>query len=472
MPAPQGRCGVQVVSDEKEWARPTGRVVTFRLEYPGRWGPGRRWWRGALSCRRNWPLGGVGGTVREGDGFVCEGKNHLMSLKRLAQAVLVLAIVAAVGWSAYTRLGVKKPSGVMLVSGRIEGDEVSLASKVAGRVVRLHVDEGDTVEPNQLVAELDSEEFTAMWEYTKAEVVAAEKQIGQVNAKHAQAMERVKQAEIALALARESTEEQIRLRQAAVAQAEAAIKQARAQYEYAQFALGRLRGVREKAVAAAVELRRARDMNKAAEAQVEAAESAKAQAVAALTLAQSQRKEVSLREADLAAARQMLVEAEQGLAQARAKLDSSMAAERAGRANLNQTKIHAPSAGIVLTRVVEPGEVVDAGGVLYVIVDPNRLYLKGYVQETSFGQLKINQPARVYIDAMPGRPFEARVKRINQQAEFTPKTIETPQQRVKLVFGIELAVENTDRLLKPGLPADGVIRLDPEAPWALPSQLR
>jgi HlyD family secretion protein len=205
---------------------------------------------------------------------------------------------------------------------------------------------------------------------------------------------------------------------------------------------------------------------------LEEAQAQKAEAAAGLALAEAQKKEIALREADVATARQMLIEAERGIEAARAKVDSSNAAERAAKANFNQTRIYSPCAAVVLTRVVEPGEVVDSGGVLYVIVDPNRLYLKGFVQETDFGKIKIGQPARVYIDALPDGPFEARVKRINQQAEFTPKTIETPQQRVKLVFGIELAVTNTEHLLKPGLPADGVIRIDREAPWAPPSRLR
>jgi HlyD family secretion protein len=403
---------------------------------------------------------------------VGNGVGVSMSLKRLAQGILVLAILAAVGWSTYARLTVHRPAGLLLVSGRIEGDEVSLGAKMAGRVIRLYADEGDRVEPNQLVAELDSEEFTAMLDYTRAEAVAAQKQIAQITSKHAQAMERVKQAEIALKLSRETTVQNIKLRQAGVAQADATLKQVRAQLDNAQYELGRLSGLSEKEVAAQVELRRARDLTRGAEAQVEATESARAQAAAGLELAHAQEKEVLLREAELATAKEMVVEAERGIEQARAKLDSSMAAERAARANLNETKIRSPSAGVVLTRVVEPGEVVDSGGVLYVIVNPDRLHLKGYVQELSMGQVKVGQPARVYIDARPDQPFEARVKRINEQAEFTPKTIETTQQRVKLVFGIELAVDNAERFLKPGLPADGVIRLVPEAPWALPSQLR
>jgi len=395
-----------------------------------------------------------------------------MKLKHLVQAVLLLAILAAVVWTAYVRLTEHKPSGLLLVSGRIEGDEIALATKVAGRVVKLHVEEGQVVEPNQLVAELDSDEFTAMWEYTKAEVVAAEKQLEQVYAKHAQALERVKQAEVALALARDTTEQQVKLRRASLDRAEAGVKAARAALDNAQFELGRLSALSEREVAATVELRRARDLHRSAQAQLEGAEGQKAEAAAALALAEAQRKEVPLREAELATARQLVIEAEHGIEAARAKLDSANAAERATRANLNQTRIHSPCEGLVLTRVVEPGEVVDAGGVLYVLVDPNRLYLKGFIQETDLGRVQVGQPAQVYIDAQPDRPFEAHIKKINQQAEFTPKTIETPQQRVKLVFGIELAVTNVDRLLKPGLPADGVIRIDPEAPWVPPNRLR
>ncbi len=395
-----------------------------------------------------------------------------MKLKLLAQAVLVVATLAAVSLTALKRLTTERPEGLLLVSGRIEGDETSLASKVAGRVVKLHVDEGDSVEPNQLVAELDSDEFAAMLDYTKAEVVAAEKQLAQVEAKHAQAQERVKQAEIALKLARQTVEQQIKLRQASLDRAEAGIKAARAQLDNAQYELGRLAALSEKEVAATVELRRARDLTRQAEALHDAAVGQKAEAQAGLALANAQTREIELREAELSSARQMVIEAERGKEAAKAKIDSSMAAERAAKANLGQTKVYAPTAGVVLTRVVELGEVVDAGGVIYVVVDLKRLHLKGFVQELDLARVKVGQAAKVHVDALPDQTFEAKIKRINQQAEFTPKTIETPQQRVKLVFGIELAVTNVDNVLKPGLPADGVIRVNPEAPWAPPSRLR
>jgi len=88
------------------------------------------------------------------------------------------------------------------------------------------------------------------------------------------------------------------------------------------------------------------------------------------------------------------------------------------------------------------------------------------VPEPEIGRVALGQEARVYVDAHPGRPFAARVNRIYQEAEFTPKNVETKEERVKLVFPVELLLtENPGGRLKPGMPADGVIRVEADAPW-------
>lgn len=135
------------------------------------------------------------------------------------------------------------------------------------------------------------------------------------------------------------------------------------------------------------------------------------------------------------------------------------------QADLNETKIYSPADGVILSRPVEVGEVVNPGTVLYVLVDLNKLYVKVYVPEPDIGKIKIGLPARVYIDAYPDKYFNGRVTKIYEQAEFTPKNVETKEERVKLVFGVEVSVENPEGLLKPGMPADVVIKWKDNAPW-------
>ena len=85
--------------------------------------------------------------------------------------------------------------------------------------------------------------------------------------------------------------------------------------------------------------------------------------------------------------------------------------------------------------------------------------------ESEIGKIKLNDPARVRVDAFPQRTFEARVARVDPRAQFTPKDVHMPDERARLVFGVVLAVDNPEAYLKPGMPADAWVRWKPEASW-------
>ena len=136
---------------------------------------------------------------------------------------------------------------------------------------------------------------------------------------------------------------------------------------------------------------------------------------------------------------------------------------------LDEMTVRAPTAGTVLVRTIERGEWVQPGTPLYTLVDLSQLYLKIYVPEPDIGKIVHDQPARVHIDAFPDRFFPARVSKIASEAEFTPKNVETREERVKLVFAVELALdENPGGALKPGMPADAVVRLEDGPDWITP----
>ncbi|MDW7997833.1 MAG: efflux RND transporter periplasmic adaptor subunit [Thermodesulfovibrio sp.] len=165
--------------------------------------------------------------------------------------------------------------------------------------------------------------------------------------------------------------------------------------------------------------------------------------------------------ADIEAANKAIVQAEASYRASEQRLKEA-------QADLKETKIYSTTQGVVLSRPIEVGEVVNPGTVLYVLVDLNRLYVKVYVPEPEIGKLKLGMPARVYIDAYPDRYFNGKITKIYEQAEFTPKNVETKEERVKLVFGVEVSVENPEGLLKPGMPADVVIKWKEDAPWTKP----
>jgi HlyD family secretion protein len=151
------------------------------------------------------------------------------------------------------------------------------------------------------------------------------------------------------------------------------------------------------------------------------------------------------------------------LARQRAQAEAQLAEQRSHVADF---AVRSPIDGRVLTRTVERGERVEAGTPLFTLIDLDRLYVKIYVPEPSIGKVALGQEARVSVDAYPGRAFPARVSRVSQEAEFTPKNVETREERVKLVFAVEVALgENPGGVLKPGMPADAVIRWQPDAPW-------
>jgi HlyD family secretion protein len=172
------------------------------------------------------------------------------------------------------------------------------------------------------------------------------------------------------------------------------------------------------------------------------------------------------------------VVAEQDVERARLEVDLQRAALREARAALAEQQryleemtVRAPIAGTVLVRTVERGEWVQPGALLCTLVDLNQLYLKIYVPEPDIGKLAFGQEARVHVDAYPKRHFAARLSKVASEAEFTPKNVETREERVKLVFAVELTLaENPGGVLKPGMPADAVVRLAEGPDWIAPSR--
>jgi HlyD family secretion protein len=136
---------------------------------------------------------------------------------------------------------------------------------------------------------------------------------------------------------------------------------------------------------------------------------------------------------------------------------------------LHDLSLVSPISGTVTTRLRDEGEVISAGTPVLDLVDLDKLYLKAYVPEDQIGKLRLGLPARITVDAFPKTYFDATVSYIASTAEFTPKEVQTPEERVKLVYAIKLAVtNNVERRLTPGMVADAVIRWKETTPWQAP----
>lgn len=164
-----------------------------------------------------------------------------------------------------------------------------------------------------------------------------------------------------------------------------------------------------------------------------------------------------------ASGRVAVLEAQQKEAGARVK--AAQESLRLIEIEIAKTKITAPIDGTITTKAVEAGEYVRPGQVIAVVVDLSKIELKVFVPEDEIGKVKLGDPARVKVDAYPTRSYAARVVRIDQHAQFTPRDIHMPRERVRMVFGITLAVRNDDRTLKPGMPADSWILWKRGAKW-------
>ncbi|HRQ63627.1 MAG TPA: efflux RND transporter periplasmic adaptor subunit [Xanthomonadaceae bacterium] len=148
-----------------------------------------------------------------------------------------------------------------------------------------------------------------------------------------------------------------------------------------------------------------------------------------------------------------------------AQIDSVASRVRLAETQVERSTVLAPLDATVLVRAVEVGEVVQAGQPLALLVDLARLELKVYLPGVEAGKVRPDAPARVQVDAWPGRVFDARVARLDAYAQFAPRDIHLPEERTRMVYGVVLALDNPDGALKPGMPADAWIRWDETEPW-------
>jgi len=351
-----------------------------------------------------------------------------------------LIAIALILWFVKSQLMKKVPEGLILASGRIEGREVTIAPKIQGRLKALYVDEGDTVKKGQLLAEIASEQLDARYTNVKENVSLLKAQ--------------VEQAVADLSFTEKNATASISAAEAAVNAAKAQLEKARSVFEKTKNDYERYTSLFKEQLVSASDYDRAKmqyetslaDVN-AAEKELKRVEANLKSALASKDLVEVKRKQVKSAEANYRAA---------------------MARMEEVYADLQETRIYSLSNGTILSRPVENGEVVNPGTPLYMMVDMDKLYIKIYIPEPDIGKVKLGNEARVFVDAFPERAFNARITKIYEQAEFTPKNVETKEERVKLVFGVELSVDNPEGILKPGMPADAVIRWKEGSPWVRP----
>lgn len=363
-----------------------------------------------------------------------------MSLRNVSFAMLGIFIVSCLGWFFWQKQADKLPDGFLLASGRIEGRNINVSSRVQGRIQSLDADEGSAVKKGQVLARLDSEQTLAQVSGAQESFKIAQRQF--------------EQAKLDLDYARQNSSATIWAAQASVDNAMSQLAKATAVEEIAQRNYQRYLQLYQEGAVSAYEFdtrRLAYDSSKA-----DVAALAQAHEVAKANLAAALASSVAV---DV---KQKQLEASQ------ANINATLAKVQELMANQQELQVVAPIDGTIIVRPVEIGQVVNAVAPLFVMVDLDNIYMKIYIPEPQIGKVHLGGDARVYVDAYPNRHFMGKITKISDQAQFTPKNVETKEERVKLVFAVEVSIDNVDHLLKPGMPGDVLLRWKEDVPWITP----
>lgn len=311
----------------------------------------------------------------------------------MAAVVIAIAVAACGG---------RKEDGPIAASGHVEATDVRVSSKVGGRLKELPLKEGDRVSPGQVVARIDTVDLRLALDAGLAERDQAK-------------------ADLALKVAGERKED--------IARAEALAARAEADLEGARKEFRRMQGLLDSGSGTV----KSRD------------DALTRRDLAARTLdaekERLRRLKAGFRKEEIDAARARLAAGEARIAQLRQQIADAAVAS--------------PLAGIVTEKIAEAGELVAAGAPLLVVTDLADAWLTIYVAEPDLGRIRIGQEVEVVTD--DGQKRNGRITYISPKAEFTPKNVQTRDERVKLVYKVKVGLENGDGLFKPGMPAEARI---------------
>jgi len=349
------------------------------------------------------------------------------------------------------------PENVITLSGRIEGDPSAIAAKLSGRILEVRVREGDTVNAGDVLAVLDDEQIRARESQAQAAVTDAEAKAEAAHAQIAVLQEQLRQSELLTTQARTDAQGRVSQEESEVVAAEAELARQEAAFRLAAFdreAYTRL------AATGAVPERKGKEAVSTAEQQGAAVAAARRRvdsARGALLIAKASLTNPGIRASQAGANRKQIAQQQKEVASANAKIEQARAQLTEAQANRKDLSITAPFSGNVQTRTAEPGEVVAAGTAIVTLLDLNKVYLRGFIPEGEIGRVKLDQPARVYLDSNPNQPLDATVSRIDPEATFTPENTYFRDERVKQVVGLKLQLKDGTGYAKPGMPADGEI---------------
>lgn len=330
--------------------------------------------------------------------------------------VLIALVVIKTGKTQRTH-----PEGAYLFSGTAEVTEVRVSFKTAGRIKDIRFDEGDELNKGDIVATLDDTD-------EKLAVAAAEANLQLSNASLTEVLAGSRKQEIRNANAAKD------MAKAAVKKTEADLNQAKSDKDRFE-TLYKENGVSKRTY-------------ELYETSYEKAKSANNEAKAALRRANEN---LSLaiegaRSEAIEKARAVVSISEQSLIQSKQKLE--------------YTTLYSPISGKVITRSSEPGEFIQPGSVIMTVANLTDMWVRGYVSENYLGKVKLGQKVILKSDSYPDKEYIGKISYISDQAEFTPKTVQTYEERINFMYRIKVTVDNSSHELKEGMPLEGKIILE------------
>jgi HlyD family secretion protein len=394
-------------------------------------------------------------------------------MKKRILPILFLLLLGGGGYWGYNRFREQGNSDTLNVSGNIEVTDAQISFRIAGRMTERLVDEGQSVRAGQVVARLDRTDQELAVGQAEANQAFAQASLAELEAgsrpeEIARAQAQVEQARFGLAeLENGSRVQEVADARAELERAEFAAKTAQAQLEQARSDEARFAAMVKSGVVSHREYEVYHTQAQTARSSWDAAQASARRAREQLSLREEGPRQEAIRQARAAleqAQQQFdLVKAgprKETIDQARAKLDVAGKALLQARQQFEYTQVTAPFDSVVLSKSAEPGEYLNPGSPVVTVGDLEHVWLRAYVSETDLGKIRLGDPVEVTTDSYPGKTYRGKISFISSQAEFTPKSVQTFEERVKLMFRIKIDLENPNGELKPGMPADGHLKLN------------
>jgi HlyD family secretion protein len=375
--------------------------------------------------------------------------------KTIFIGVAILMIVALA--AAWKYMSGRASSDRLVLSGTIEADEIHVGSKIGGRIAEVFVREGQEVKQGQPIIRFEKFDLDAKRADAVAAIEQAEANLQKMLAlsrpeEIAEARAQAEAARMNLELARNGPRKQ------EIDAARAELDGANADYEVARLSLERM----EKLSASGVASRQDYDNAKAAFERAAARREAARQRLD-LLLAGTRREEVARaeREYQQAAARRDLVERgarKEDIQAAQAQLNRAHASLQQIDTQLSELEVKSPSDAFVEVFRIRPGDLINPNSPVATLVEVDRLWVRVYVPEPEIGHVQLEKEVSVSVDTFPGESFAGRIKHIASRGEFTPRNVQTREERAHEVFAVRVRLDNSAHKLRAGMAADVVVK--------------